>query len=51
MKDITLVTKKNKDGNEYKIVNRYLKSLEEYRLPMYEKYSDEEINYYKPLKI
>ena len=51
MKDITLVTKKNKDGNEYKIVNRYLKSLEEYRLPMYEKYSDEEIIYYKPLKI
>lgn len=51
MKPVTLLTKVNKDKKEYKIVNRFLKSLEEYNLKKYKEYTEEEINFYKPTKV
>jgi hypothetical protein len=51
-KPICLEEKINrKTGNNYKIVKRFLPSLKEMNLPMYEKYSIEEIILMKPQKI
>lgn len=51
MKEELLVEKSNKRGYKYKIVDRYLKSLKHYGLPMYEGYDEDEAKIYKPYKL
>ena len=46
-----LVTKIDKNGNNYQIIPRYMKGLKELGLTMYDDYSNEELKMYKPQSI